>query len=320
MPKLGFLFMLLALLVPAAWSMAADQAVVLETIEGVVTEAEVGVRLGDIAKGRGIQGAPPPDLVRKVVIAMLQSKIMEREALARGLDQDPVVVAALDQARRDVFKAYLMRSLEETIQIPDQSAAARDYYDTHLKEFTAPTRIQVSHILLKLDCDCLSCDCLAQREEKGVKAKQILDRLAKGENFTQLAMELSEDQASAALGGSLKQWLTGEELDPHFARAAFALEKGKTSDIVATRFGFHIIRLDDRAQEKQLSFEEVKAGIVDKLKKEYLTKEKSKIAKSYEDRAAAGTWNEEALQRLIRDTGEQGTQGPVTPAETKVKP
>lgn len=320
MPKHGYSFMLLALLVPGAWSMAADQAVVLETSEGIVTEAEVGVRLGDIAKGRGIQGAPPLDLVRKVVVTMLQSKIMERDALARGLDKDPVVAAALDQARRDVLKAYLMRSLEEKIQVPDQSAAARDYYDTHLKEFTAPTRIKVSHILLRLDCDCLSCDCLAQRQEKAVKAKEVLDRLAKGEHFSQLAMELSEEQASAPLGGALKQWLTGEELDPHFAKAAFALEKGEISDIVLTRYGYHIIRLDDRAQEKQIPFEEVKEGIVDKLKKDYLTKEKAKIAKAYEDKAAAGTWNEVALERLTHVNEEMESEGQSGPAATQGNP
>jgi peptidyl-prolyl cis-trans isomerase C len=300
--------------------MAADEVLVLEASEGVVTEAEVGARLGDIAKGRGIQGPPPLDLVRKVTIAMFQSKVMERDALAKGLDKDPVVAAALDQARRDVLKAYLMRSLEEDIEVPDQSAAARDYYDTHLKEFTAPPRIQVSHILLRLDCDCLTCDCLAQRDEKAAKAKEVLDRLAKGENFTQLAMELSEDKGSASLGGSLKQWTTFEELDLHFAKAAFALEKGKTSDIVQTRFGFHIIRLDDRVEEKQIPFEEVKANLVDKLKKDYLTKEKAKIAQFYEDKAATGTWNEAALERLANETGQKETQGPATPAEPKGNP
>ena len=320
MRYLVYTYTLITLLVSGAGSFAAEQDLVLQSSEAAITETEVAAKISDIAKSRGIEGPPPIDLVRKVVIAMQQSKIMEQEALAMGLDKDPEVVSALDQARRDVFKAYLIRRVEEGIQVPDQSDAARDYYDTHLKEFTAPARIKVSHILLRLDCDCLSCDCLAQREEKADKAKEVMNRLAKGESFSQLAMELSEEQASAPLGGALKQWLTGEELDPHFARAAFALEKGKTSDIVLTRFGYHIIRLDDRVQEKQIPFEEVKAGIVDKLKKDYLTKEKAKIAQAYEDKAAAGTWNEAALERLTHVKGEMESDGQTAPAATQAQP
>jgi parvulin-like peptidyl-prolyl isomerase len=74
-------------------------------------------------------------------------------------------------------------------------------------------------------------------------AKEVLEKLSKGESFAKLAEEYSLD-GSRKQGGDLGYFGKGEMVKP-FENAAFELEKGKTSGIVKTEFGYHIIkRLD----------------------------------------------------------------------------
>ena len=71
-------------------------------------------------------------------------------------------------------------------------------------------------------------------------AKEVLDKLAKGESFSKLALEYSLD-GTKKQGGDLGYFGHGTMVR-EFEKAAFALEKGQTSGIVKTEFGYHIIR------------------------------------------------------------------------------
>ncbi|MGN6349671.1 MAG: peptidylprolyl isomerase [Candidatus Nitrosocosmicus sp.] len=87
-------------------------------------------------------------------------------------------------------------------------------------------KIKCYHILVKKQSEALS----------------ILERLKKGESFTNLAKELSIDKASAKRGGDLGLFSRGMMVKP-FEDAAFKLDKGEiTSDPVKTEFGYHIIK------------------------------------------------------------------------------
>ena len=75
---------------------------------------------------------------------------------------------------------------------------------------------------------------------KESQAKEILDKLAKGESFSKLAEEYSID-GTRKHGGDLGQFGRGVMVK-EFEKAAFSLEKGQTSGIVRTQFGYHIIK------------------------------------------------------------------------------
>jgi parvulin-like peptidyl-prolyl isomerase len=78
------------------------------------------------------------------------------------------------------------------------------------------------------------------------KAQGLLDRVKKGENFEKIADEFSEDPGSKGKGGDLG-WFGKGIMDPAFEAAAFSLQKGQTTDqLVKSKFGYHIIRVDDR--------------------------------------------------------------------------
>jgi foldase protein PrsA len=80
--------------------------------------------------------------------------------------------------------------------------------------------------------------------EKQSEALAILDRLKKGESFSNLAKELSIDKGSGKRGGDLGYFGRGVMVKP-FEETAFKLEKGRTSEPVKTEFGYHIIRRMD---------------------------------------------------------------------------
>lgn len=82
------------------------------------------------------------------------------------------------------------------------------------------------------------------------KAQEVLAKIENGENFEDLAKEQSDDTYSAELGGDLGYFGKGE-MEPSFEEAAFALEKGEVSNLVRTRYGYHIIRVDDKKTTEQ---------------------------------------------------------------------
>jgi peptidyl-prolyl cis-trans isomerase C len=101
------------------------------------------------------------------------------------------------------------------------------------------------------------------------EAHQALTRLQNGARFDELAVELSDDQGSKISGGDLGFIARGKTVRP-FEDAAFSLASpGDLSEIVETKFGLHILKLEGRRAAHQRSFEEVRDRIVAKLRADY---------------------------------------------------
>jgi parvulin-like peptidyl-prolyl isomerase len=196
---------------------------------------------------------PPYDAVRARARDAVEAARQEDEAQA---------AEAWFQTRRDTYKTperwvfdyvFFRKSAPESIPIPVDTLQA--YWERHPLEFTVPGEVHARHILFATR----GADA-ARKEAQRAKAAEILKRIRGGEDFASLARELSDDRGSAERGGDLG-WISRADVVPDFAKAAFALEAGQTSDVVETEYGYHIIRIDDKRPQKLRPFDDCRGEI-----------------------------------------------------------
>ena len=118
----------------------------------------------------------------------------------------------------------------------------------------------------------------AAKAEAKKKAEDVLKKLKDGGDFATLAKENSNDTANASNGGDLG-WSSKEDNSfvKEFKDAAYALSKDKTSDVVKTSFGYHIIKVLD---EKDSSFDELKPALAEKAAEEAVKKDTTIVSKA----------------------------------------
>lgn len=138
-----------------------------------------------------------------------------------------------------------------TKEIKLTSEDYEDYYKSYIDDFTIPAKIKARHILVKFG---------ENKEEARIEAENLLERVNKGEDFAKLATEHSGDAASASEGGDLGFFGRGDMVKP-FEDAAFSMEKGETSPLIESIYGFHIINITDIAEEKIKPLATVKSKI-----------------------------------------------------------
>jgi peptidyl-prolyl cis-trans isomerase C len=102
-------------------------------------------------------------------------------------------------------------------------------------------------------------DDISARGAALLRIQSIQDRLRAGDNFAALALEYSNDP-SRVRGGDLG-YLERNQMIGSFADAAFALEPGQVSDIVETRFGYHLIKMVDRIPSSRMAYRNARAKI-----------------------------------------------------------
>ena len=139
-------------------------------------------------------------------------------------------------------------------------AEAQQYYQQHPEEFKVEDSVRVRHILVKADAaGGPQADAAAK-----AKAQGILDQLHKGGDFAALAKENSDDPGSKVQGGELGQ-LKRNQTVPEFDAAAFSLPVGQISGLIHTKFGYHILQVEEKETAHTRPFDEVKTQIVAKL-------------------------------------------------------
>ncbi len=149
------------------------------------------------------------------------------------------------------------------------------YYNEHQQEFKTPEAVKARHILKKFPDNATD----EQKAEVKVEAEKLLETvkaaIAEGEDFAELAKKHSEDAGSAPQGGALRgrnpdlpegdYFARGDMVQP-FEKAAFdELAPGEVSDLVESRFGYHIIKLEEKRLEEVQPFAQVRSEITGKL-------------------------------------------------------
>jgi len=160
-------------------------------------------------------------------------------------------------ADRIMVETVLGMEVRSQVHIAPESA--REYYDAHKEEFIIPGTVKARHILRPLPRGA------SAEDEKAVldKINSIRAELVDGLKFSAAAKVYSKGP-SARKGGDLGYIKPGQMV-PAFDKAVFSLKPGEISEPVRTRFGYHLILVEERKPSELPPFEKAREKVLNKM-------------------------------------------------------
>ena len=208
-----------------------------------------------ILKQQAQQGMPDNAESRKMIIDSLATQlILSQEAAKKGLDKTSEMVDQLEMTRQSILaEAYVQDYMKNTPITDDMLAAEYD----KIKAQASGNQYKARHILI----------------EKESEAKGIIAKLKKNpKSFETLAKSKSKDPGSKDNGGDLG-WFDPRGMVPEFSAALEKLDKDKfTEEPVKTKFGYHVILLEDTRPIPIPTLDEVKPGLTRQVQQQNFVK------------------------------------------------
>ena len=227
----------------------AAKAAPIATVNGVAIPAS---RAEVLLREREVQGAADNPAMRDAVREdLINRELIAQEAARSGYTKKPELQAELALVRQTVIvQHYISDWLREH---PVSEAEIQKEYD-QAKAKSGGKEYKVRHILLDSEDE----------------AKSVIAALDKGAKFEELAKK-SKDAGTRDRGGDLDWMSPGGNLDKAFSDAMVKLDKGKyTEKPVRTRYGYHVIQVEDVRPLKFPPLEDVKARIEQQLRQRQL--------------------------------------------------
>jgi peptidyl-prolyl cis-trans isomerase SurA len=167
----------------------------------------------------------------------------QAELSRMGLSEADLRQRYHEEAERELLaELFLRRQLGAKTEVTPAEATA--YFNEHPGDFPKrPAGLHVQLIMLPIEADS------TQFATARKRANDALARIKKGEPFSRLAQELSDDTGTKQSGGDLG-WFKKGTLDSVFEEAAFKLPVGTTSGAVRTSYGVHLIKVEEADKTK----------------------------------------------------------------------
>jgi parvulin-like peptidyl-prolyl isomerase len=215
-----------------------------------------------------------------------QLAVAAREA---GFDKKKIVKDRMKLAADAELGEAWLQHYVDTQPAADYDELAREYYQLHKDDISSQARIDVSHILISTKKH-------SEKEARALAEKLSAELKANPAAFDDMVAKYSEDPSAVSNKGHFKNVKKGDMVKP-FEAVAFNLKPGEISGPVKTAYGFHIIRLDRYVAPRHLTFDEVKAQLIEQEKK----KHRDRIRREYLSTLAAKDvkMTREALQEMV---------------------
>ena len=193
---------------------------------------------------------------------LVRIKILSQEARKRKMDETPAVQHQIELQKDNLLANALFQDMTANVKVDD--ATEKQYYEEHKADYET---VHSRHILIRMKGSPLT-----QRqgkpelteEEALAKAQELRKKILAGGDFAALAKTESDDATSGANGGDLGSFKHGQMV-AEFDQAAFNLPVGQVSEPVKSRFGYHLIKVE---QHDTKSFDEVKSDLEKKMRPE----------------------------------------------------
>lgn len=214
------------------------------TVNGVAVPR---ARLDMMMQQQAARGTPDNEQTRAAVRDnLINRELVSQEATRSGLAKSAPVQHQMEMARQQILiDAYVSDWVRRN---PITDADIEKEYE-RVKAQQGAREYKARHILVETED----------------QAKGLIEDLKKGAKFDELAAKHSKDTGTKERGGDL-DWNAPSVFDKQFSDAMVKLEKGKFTDApVRTRFGFHVIQLDDARETKFPALADVKPRIQQQL-------------------------------------------------------
>jgi peptidyl-prolyl cis-trans isomerase D len=188
------------------------------------------------------------------------------------------------------YLSFTPEDLASSEEISDEDIKA--YYETHQDQFTHPESVKVRHILIAVDEDASPQD--VQKAKR--KTEKLRSRIKIGEDFAKVA-EKNSDGPSAVQGGDIG-WMTRGQMVKPFEDTAFELQPGQVSEPVRTRFGWHLIKVEEHESEGVSSLDEARQEIHGILAEEQASDRVTVLLDKAMEQASAGSKLADIAQNL----------------------
>ncbi len=166
----------------------------------------------------------------------------------------------LPTKRNILYVRFLSKDYMDEVEPTD--ADMEEFYRLHRDDYKQPRKVRARHILFRIPEKATTSDILEVKK----RAQRVLNLAREGADFAKLARKYSEGP-TASKGGDLGYFTRGDMVKP-FADSAFSLEKGEISDLVRTRFGLHIVKVEDIKEEAIKPLAEVREAVFKSVKQE----------------------------------------------------
>ncbi len=209
--------------------------------------------------------------------SMVKERLVEKAlftelAKQEGIDKKPDFIRNMEKIKEELLVNMWMKIQMENTIVSDSEA--KEFYDKNADKFMQKASVHARHILVKEEKEAQDIiDILAPLKDKAVQEK-----------FIELAKEKSTGP-SGPKGGDLGSFSKGQMV-PEFSNAVWALEIGQiTTKPVKTQFGYHVIYLENKAEAKPTSYEQVKEKIIVSLKQKQFAQKITEVAKELKSKA-----------------------------------
>lgn len=169
---------------------------------------------------------------------LVHQKLLYFSAVDQGIEEDDEFQVAFEQIKRQFIQQYALTKMLNDVKVDEDDL--KEYYEAHKDRLVATYQFDADHILV----DSLE------------KADEAKEKLSQGEDFADLAKEISSCP-SKERGGNLGKFQSGQMV-PEFENALIEMEVGQISEPVKSQFGYHVIRLNEKNKIQDTDFESVK--------------------------------------------------------------
>lgn len=235
---------------------APNSALPKEGVAATVNGAAISENLVNLMlKQRTDLGRPADAEARKAYIERLAMQVVvAQEAVKKGLDKLPEVSAQMEMSRHSILTNAFIQDYLKNNPVTDDAVKAE--YDK-MKARGSGREYRARHILV----------------EQEAEAREVIVRLKKNpKEFEALAREKSKDPGSSSRGGDLG-WFDPRGMIPEFGVALARLSKGRyTEEPIRSKFGYHVILLEDSRPKVVQPLEQIKPELTQQLQQRNLAK------------------------------------------------